>query len=298
MKFWLVLMGVAEIEQLVPLAQHAEACGFHGVTVADHLVMPTNFSTKYPYSEGGEWFWPIETPWPDPWVTLGVIGGATKRIKLATNIYLAALRDPFTAARAISAVDAFAPGRAVCGVSAGWLKEEFDAVGVPFETRGKRLDEMIAVMRKLWTGENVSHAGEIFRFEDMLMRPAPEQPIPVLCGGASPPALRRAARNDGWLGLPMSVADNLAIVGRMLDMREAQGLPRTGFTPMLSLAEPLTLDAIARLDEVGAHLSAMPWLPTPWDVERFTDDGADFRLLQVKKDAISRYAERIIAKAG
>ncbi|PTD17358.1 TIGR03619 family F420-dependent LLM class oxidoreductase [Sphingomonas fennica] len=298
MKFWLVLMGVAEVDQLVPLAQHAEACGFHGVTVADHLVMPTKFATKYPYSENGEWFWPIETPWPDPWVTLGVIGGATSRIKLATNIYLAALRDPFTAARAISAVDAFAPGRVLCGVSAGWLKEEYDAVGVPFETRGKRLDELIAVMRKLWTGESVSHAGDIFQFSDVLMRPAPASPIPVLCGGSSPPALRRAARNDGWLGLPMTLADNVAIVERMLALRAEQGLPREGFTPILSLAEPLTPDAVAALDAVGGHLSAMPWLPTPWDVERFTDDGADFRELQVKKDAISRYAERVIAQAN
>ena len=298
MKFWLVLMGVAEVDQLVALSQHAEDCGFHGVTVADHLVMPAKFTTKYPYSEGGEWFWPVETPWPDPWVTLGVIGGATKHIKLATNIYLAALRDPFTAARAISAVDAFAPGRAICGVSAGWLKEEYDAVGVPFETRGKRLDELIAVMRKLWTGDAVSYQGEIFNFNDVLMRPAPANPIPILCGGSAAPALRRAARNDGWLGLPMTVADNVAIVERMLDMRVEQGLPRTGFTPVLSLAEPLTMDAIAKLDAVGGHLSAMPWLPTPWDVERFTDDGADFSQLQVKKDAISRYADRIIAKAG
>ncbi|SNS89599.1 probable F420-dependent oxidoreductase, Rv2161c family [Sphingomonas laterariae] len=296
MKFWLVLMGVAEVDQLVALSQHAEECGFHGVTVADHLVMPTEFSTKYPYSQDGEWFWPIETPWPDPWVTLGVIGAQTKRIKLATNIYLAALRDPFTAARAIAAVDAFAPGRAVCGVSAGWLKEEYDAVGVDFTTRGRKLDEMIAVMRKLWTGEIVSHEGEFFNFNKILTKPSPAESIPVLCGGSALPALRRAARNDGWLGLPLDLAGNLAIVNQLLGLREEQGKSRDGFTPILSLAEPLTADAIARLDEVGGHLSAMPWLPSPWDVERFTDDGADFRQLQVKKDAISRYADRIIAK--
>ncbi|WP_380872172.1 LLM class F420-dependent oxidoreductase [Sphingomonas sp. DBB INV C78] len=296
MKFWLVLMAVAELDQLVELSQHAEACGFHGVTVADHLVMPTKFDTKYPYSQDGEWFWPIETPWPDPWVTLGVIGAGTKRIELATNIYLAALRDPFTAARAISTVDVFSSGRALCGISAGWLKEEYDAVGVPFETRGRRMDEMIAVMRKLWTGDNVSHDGEFFDFQDVMMRPAPVRPVPIMCGGSAKAALRRAARNDGWLGLPMTVAQNLETAAALRALRVEQGLPADGMRMMFSLAEPLTADAVRQLDEVGGELSAIPWLPTPWDVERFTDDGADFTRLQVKKDAISRYADRIIAK--
>lgn len=298
MKYWLVLMAVAELDQLVELSQHAEQCGFHGVTVADHLVMPTKFSTKYPYSPDGEWFWPIETPWPDPWVTLGVIGGATKTIELATNIYLAALRDPFTAARAISTVDVFSGGRALCGISAGWLKEEYDAVGIPFETRGRRMDEMIAVMRKLWTGENVGHEGDFFRFQDVMMRPAPVRRVPIMCGGAAKAALRRAARNDGWLGLPQTVEQNLATAATLHAMRAEQGLSEEGFRMMFSLAEPLTADAVKRLEEAGGELSAIPWLPTPWDVERFVDDGADFRQLAVKKDAISRYAERVIHRAG
>jgi probable F420-dependent oxidoreductase len=298
MKFWLVLMGVAELDQLVPLAQHAEACGFHGVTIADHLAMPARFETKYPYSQDGEWFWPIDMPWPDPWVTLGVIGGATKQLRLATNIYLAALRDPFTAARAIATVDSFAPGRVICGLSAGWLKEEYDAVGIPFATRGARLDEMIAVMRKLWTGDSVSHAGAHFRFDDIIMRPAPAAPIPVMSGGTAKAALRRAARNDGWLGLPQTVAANLATIATLRELRAEQGQPAEGLRCMLSLAEPLTPNAVKRLDEAGGELSAIPWLPTPWDIERFIEDGADHRQLRIKQDAISRYAERIIAKSG
>lgn len=298
MKFWLVLMAVAEVDQLIELSQHAEACGFHGITVADHLVMPTKFDSKYPYTEGGDWFWPIETPWPDPWVTLGVIGGATKSIELATNIYLAALRDPFTVARATAAVDAFAPNRVVCGVSVGWLKEEYDLLGIPFDTRGRRLDDMIAAVRALWTGEVTSHDGEFFAFEDVIMRPAPAAPIPVLCGGKAKAALRRAALNDGWLGLPMTVEENLAIAATLAEMRREEGLPPKDLRHVFSLAEPLTLEALHRLDEVNGEVSAMPWLPTPWDVERFVTPDADFRQLQVKKDSISRYAEKIIHKVN
>jgi len=297
MKFWLVLMGVSELEQLPELARCAEECGFHGATYADHLVMPTKISSKYPYTADGEVFWPVETPWPDPWITLSVMAAATTSLRFVTNIYLAALRDPFTAARAISTAAVFSNDRMVCGLSAGWLKEEYDAVGVDFASRGRRLDEMIAVMRKLWTGEIVSHAGEMFNFEDVIMRPAPKKPIPIWSGGTAKPALRRAALNDGWLGIPMTLDQTLEIVGQMQQMRADAGLPQEGFDPCISLAGKLDAEAIGRLGEARIdHISAMPWMPTPWDVARYVDEGADTASLEVKKSAIRRYADAVIHK--
>ena len=111
MRFWLSMMAVPELDQLVELAKHAEECGFYGVTYADHLIMPTNIETPYPYTADGKLFWPLEAPWPDPWITLALLGAETSTIHLATNIYLAALRDPFTVA-----AQAGLQSRLICGV--------------------------------------------------------------------------------------------------------------------------------------------------------------------------------------
>lgn len=297
MRFWLVLMGVSARDELVALAQHAEACGFHGVTYADHLIMPTDITSSYPYSKDGSFFIPIEEPWPDAWITLSVIGAATTRLHLATNIYLAALRDPFTVARAIATASAFTDGRVVCGVSAGWLKEEYTAAGIDFHTRGKRLDEVIAVCRKLWTGDVVEHHGAFFDFGPVILRPRPAKPVPIWSGGVSPLALRRAATNDGWLGIPMDADQNIETVRRMQAVRKDKGLPEDGFHPCISLAGKPLPDVVARLEEAGIRdMSAMPWIETPWDVARYVPEGADIRQLQVKKDAVSRYAEAVLGR--
>jgi len=295
MRFWLSMMAVPEIDQLIALAQHAESCGFYGVTYADHLVMPTKIDSKYPYTADGEIFWPLDAPWPDPWIALSVLGSHTKTIKLITNIYLAALRDPFTVARMVSTASEFSNGRVLCGVSAGWLAEEYDAVHIDFASRGRRLDEIIACARKLWTGDIVSHKGEFFNFDSVIMRPAPKGPVEVWVGGGSPPALRRAAANDGWLGLPMTVEQNVGVAQTMYKTRGDLGLPQAGFSPCVSLIEPLTKQAAETLKAAGVNdIMSIPYMPTPWENEGFVPVNADISKLSVKKDAVSRYAERVI----
>jgi probable F420-dependent oxidoreductase len=296
MKFWLSLMTVNEFDQLPELARTAEALGFAGVTYADHLVMPAKIESKYPYTEDGAVFWPEDTPWPDPWITLAVLGATTTKLRLATNIYLAALRDPFTAAKAVATAAVFSNDRIVCGVSAGWIKEEYDLVGVNFESRGRRLDEMITAMRTLWTGKVVSHRGEFFKF-DAIMQPAPKKHIPVWTGGSVPAALRRAARNDGWLGLPMTLAQTIPVIEKLQGYRREAGLPAETMDLVLAVTEPLTRKLIDELERRHAHhLIAMPWFPTPWDEFRLTDDGDDISKLDVKKKAMQRYAEAVISK--
>jgi len=299
MRFWLSMMVVPELDQLIALAQHAESCGFHGVTYADHLIMPTAIKTPYPYSESGEFFWPIDAPWPDPWITLTLLGSETKTIRLASNIYLAALRDPFTVARVVATAAAYTGGRIVCGVSAGWLKEEYDAAGVDFASRGRRLDEILAICRRLWAGETISHNGAFFSFDSVILRPLPPAPVPIWVGGHSAPALRRAAANDGWLGLPATVDDTIATVDRMRAMRQDMGLEQAGFSAAAALIEPLTAAANSRLAEHGVDdMVVIPWMPTPWDMEAYLPAGADISQLSVKKDSISRFADRVIRGFG
>jgi probable F420-dependent oxidoreductase len=297
MKFWLSLVSVMEVDQLVPIAKYAEELGFGGITCADHLVMPTKIDSKYPYTPDGEVFWPETTPWPDPWVTLATMGANTSKIQMMTNIFLAALRDPFTAAKSVATAAVFNEGRIACGVASGWIKEEYEIAGVDFRTRGARLDELLAVMRKLWTGENVSHRGEFFHF-DARMLPAPQKPVPIWCGGGSKPAIRRAAMNDGWLPLQMTLAQATEAAAHIRGLRTDAGLPLDGFTICLPPAEPLTDDFIAGVRKIGIDdlIIIGPWIPTPFEAVQMTDPGDDFGQLEVKKKAMKRYAETYISK--
>lgn len=297
MKFWLSLVSVGEIDQMVEIAKYAEEVGFSGITCADHLVMPTKIDSKYPYTPDGEVFWPEKTPWPDPWVTLATMGAVTRRLQLMTNIYLAALRDPFTAAKAISTAAVFNEGRIACGVAAGWIKEEYELAGVDFASRGRRLDELLDAMRRLWTGEKVSHRGEFFNF-DALMCPAPQKKIPIWCGGGTKPAIRRAAMNDGWLPLPMTLAQMHEAAANIRGIRTAAGLPLDDFTICFAPAEPFTPTVADGSRKIGIEdvIVIGPWIPSPWDIEQWTDPGDDFTKLEIKKKAMLRYAETVIAK--
>jgi probable F420-dependent oxidoreductase len=294
MKYWISLVTTMEVDQFVEIAKFAEQVGFEGITVPDHLVIPTQVKTSYPYTPDGSMWWPIETPWPDPWVTLAAMGVATSRIKLASNIYLAALRDPFTAARAIGTAAVLTDDRIVCGVAAGWMKEEYDLVEIDFKTRGKRLDEMIEVWRKLWTGEEVAHHGEIFDFEHALMLPAPKKPIPVWIGGASKPALRRAARNDGWLGVPMFNKQLLETTRALFNMRADFGKAGEPFDVMLCPLEPVTAESLAEFESAGGHhMMALPWTPSPWGRAPWVKEGEDHTRLEIKCKAMERFARQV-----
>ncbi|MBW1886537.1 MAG: LLM class flavin-dependent oxidoreductase, partial [Deltaproteobacteria bacterium] len=161
--------------------------------------------SRYPYTEEGEIFWPLDAPWPDPWVTLGAMASVTQELGLATNIYLAALRDPFTAAKAAATAAVLSANRIVCGVSAGWIAEEYALVGIDFASRGRRLDEQIEVMRKLWTGREIEHHGEFFDIEHAILCPGPggrRQSAGLAAGGASRWLVRHPEHSGADAALP------------------------------------------------------------------------------------------------
>jgi probable F420-dependent oxidoreductase len=297
MKFWLSLVAVHETEQLPQLARCAEELGFHGLMVGDHLIWPAHIATRYPYSPDGKIFVPPDTPWPDPWVLFAHLGALCPRLHFASNIYLAALRDPFTVAKSVATAAALTQGRIVCGVSAGWLKEEYEIAGVDFASRGPRLDEALTVVRKLWSGQVVQHAGERFRFEG-IMCPAPPAPLRIWCGGGAPAAMRRAAQHDGWLPLPMTVAQTRAALSEIGAMRRAAGRAAQPFEVGLPLAEPVTqaaVDAVRALG-IGDLVVIAPWLPSPWDSVTWLDAGDDMSRLDTKQKALERYAAAVLRK--
>lgn len=264
MEFWLNLGFVREVEQLPALAEAAEACGFDGVAVPHRFIMPTQIETKYPYTPDGSMFWPKDIPFPEPWVTIGAMAARTKRIRLVSNIYLMGLQDPFTAARLIATASLLSSGRVVCGVSSGWLEEEFDIAGIDFKSRGRRLDEMIAVVRKLWTGEPVSHDGSFFKFPEVILSPAPKEPIPIWSGGGSKPAFRRAANHcQGWLGLWYTPDKAVAAVRELLEQRQASTRAEEPFEVLIGLMGLPNEETLAQLEAAGVT----GIIGTPWQME-------------------------------
>lgn len=186
---------------LADAARRAEAAGFESVWVSDHVVMVQQSRTRYPYSEDGAITWDAAAPRFDAIVALTIAATATERVDVGVAILLATLRNPLILAKQLATLDVVSRGRIVIGTGAGWLAEEFEAIGVPFETRGKRLDEWIEIINDVWTGR--PQAAEYEHYDvpgGLLSYPTPEHHIPILIGGMSNAAVQRAGRlGDGWL---------------------------------------------------------------------------------------------------
>jgi probable F420-dependent oxidoreductase len=298
MQYWLAITTIPEQEHLLAVARLAEAAGFHGLTLADHLVMPTHIESRYPYTEDGAMWWPPDTPWPDPWVTLAAMAAVTTRLRFASNICLAALRDPIVLGKAVSTAAVLSGGRMVLGVAAGWMREEYQLLGVDFATRGRRLDELLAVMRRLWSAQPVTQHGEFFDFDEAIMCPPPPARVPVWCGGASAPALRRAARNEGWLGLPLDRQQARPMIETLRRERALAGLDPLDFAINIALTEAHTPEVIAELQDLGVTglMVLAPWQPNPFLAAPWYDAHADPACIETKRAALERFAEQVIRR--
>jgi probable F420-dependent oxidoreductase len=258
MKFWMTTSW-AETDQLMEIAKFAEDVGFHGVFNSDHAVFPRDIAPKYPDSPDGRPPMSAHWPYPDCWATLAAMGAVTKKIRLSTAIYVLPLRSPFEVAKAAGTLAILTNNRFDLGIGVGWMKEEFDIYGIDFATRGKRTDEMIEVMHKLWRGGMVEHHGTFFDFPPLQIEPPPPKPVPILVGGASLPAMRRAAYlGDGWLGSGNKPEDVPAVIAKINEMRKAAGRDHLPFEMMLPLLCAPDVDVFKRLDAQGGTVGFCP----------------------------------------
>jgi probable F420-dependent oxidoreductase len=193
---------VAELGVVEP-ARRAELAGFDSIWCSDHVVMPETVGSRYPFSADGTIAWDPNEPWYDAVVWCAAIAAVTERVEIGPAVLLAGLRHPIVLAKQLASIDAISGGRLIAGFGAGWLAEEFDALGVPFESRGRRLDEWIGACRQVWSGRVSRIDGEHFGLDgDVVTEPQPARRIPILIGGMSDAALRRiATRADGWIPL-------------------------------------------------------------------------------------------------
>jgi probable F420-dependent oxidoreductase len=209
-------------------AETVELCdelGFESVWLPEHLVLPVQQSGS-PYA--GREHPPVRSDAPvfDVFTMLAFFAGRTGRIRLGTNVYNIGLRHPFITARAVATLDVVSEGRVELGVGASWLAEEWDAMGLDFATRGRRVDEALAVCRQLWADPVVAHHGEHFWFDPVMFEPKPvQQPSPpISVGGDSAPARRRAALlGDGWIPMNTPVSALPAARAEIARMRADAG---------------------------------------------------------------------------
>ncbi len=192
----------ASREAILAVATHAEDAGYHSVWLFDHLFTPTKLDSKYPYSPDGSYPMRPEFPFFDPVAVMGVLAGATTRVRFGTRVLIATYRDPVVLAKELGTIDALAGGRMILGVGAGWMAEEFAAVRVPMEGRFARMDEHLALMRQAWQQGISGFDGKYYSHQEAGFGPQPPQPgnrIPIIIGGHGDAALRRAAAyGDGW----------------------------------------------------------------------------------------------------
>ncbi len=271
---------------LCELARTADACDWDGIIVSDHVVHPEKIESPYPYTADGAPRWQAPAPWPDPFVAIGAMAAVTARLRFYTGVYVLPLRNPLLVAKAVGTAAYLSGNRVTLGIGVGWMQEEFDLLEQRFERRGRRADEMIAVMRKLWAGGMVEHHGEFYDFDRLQMSPALDAPLPILVGGLSEAALRRAARNDGWISDLHTTAELREIVARIRAYRAELGRGETPPTIVAACRDAFDVDGYRRLAEIGVtHIQTMPWL--------FYGLSGD--VLAQKQEGLRRFADDVIS---
>jgi alkanesulfonate monooxygenase SsuD/methylene tetrahydromethanopterin reductase-like flavin-dependent oxidoreductase (luciferase family) len=217
-------------------------------------------ATPYPYTDDGERRWQPFTEWPDPWVLVGALAQVTSRLKFVTTVYIPAMRDPYSAAKAIGTAACLSGGRVELGIGVGWCEEEFDLLGQSFAKRGKRTDEMVRLMKALWEPGWTEFEGEFYSTPRLEMTPSPP-PIPVYAGGLSDIALRRAAGLDGWIGDLISLDQAIERLDKVRALRAGKGLTMDGFTVLTPLNDAFLPEHYERAEAAGiTGILTMPWV--------------------------------------
>jgi probable F420-dependent oxidoreductase len=235
------------------IAVNAERLNFATIWAPEHVVLLDKHISKYPYS-AGEFPVPADTPFADPFVTLGYAAAYTSRIRLVTGICLVPEHNPLVLGKVVATLDQLSGGRFVLGVGVGWLEEEFRAIGVPWERRGQRTREYIEAMRRLWRDGYSSYHGEFVNFDNVRSYPKPVRgEVPVWFGGESSPALRRVAEyGDGWCGFNLGPDEAASKMKRIEELLKVAGRKRSDIYVALSpYTKPVTPDDLKRYRDAG-----------------------------------------------
>lgn len=279
MKFATFMMQT-QPSSLASVARKAEELGFESLWIPEHIILPVEYKSPYPYSSTGRMPAPPQTPLHDPLIALAFVAGITSKIKLATGIFVLPIRNPFATAKAVASLDVLSGGRFIFGVGIGWLEEEFNAVGMSFKDRALRTREYLGLMKELWTAEIPVYKGKTVSIEGCGFMPKPAQRPhpPIVFGGHTEPALKRTARlGDGWYGIAESI-DGIRETISQLRAKEREFKRTTQLEVTISprIGQPLTPALVKQFDEMGVSRIIFGAGPSAKEqiaaMERFRDD--------------------------
>ena len=284
MKFGIVPINLREFTDpamVIPFVQKAEALGYESVWTAEHVIIPKQYDSVYPYNPDGKLPFKPDAPIIDPLVALTFIAAATTTLRLGTGVNILPQMSPLYLAKWASSIDHLSQGRLMLGLGIGWLREEFAAIGVPFARRGKRANEYLEALKAVWTGEEVDFRGEFVNWQGFTMRPTPAQAggVPLVIGGITAPAIRRTVTyGDGWYVIGKDLDDYRAHMQALAEEcarqgRDKQELEITAYWNYYGEG----LDSLAVYEDLGVHrllvnMHALRAGDVTTALERFADE--------------------------
>lgn len=276
---------------LGPLAQAAEEAGYESFVVPDSLIYPADSDTEYPYTADGDRSFIEDKPVIEPFTLIPYLGALTERIRFLTFVIKLPVRPVVLVAKQAASVAALTDNRLRLGIGLSPWPEDFVALGQPWEQRGKRMDEMIEVMRGLWAGGWFEHHGDLLDIPRIKICPTPSEPIPLVIGGHSEPALRRAARvGDGWVHGGGDPSELPGLIERVHALRAEAGRSAEPFDVIVISMDAFSLDGVRRLEDVGVT-DVVVGFRNPYTTE------PDTQPLTEKLDHLRRFADAVVAKA-
>ena len=298
---------LADPPTILGLARHAEAVGFESIWLADHIAFPVAFKSEYPSSAKGDFPTQFADPLMEPLATLGVLVGATKRVRIGTAALVMPYRNPLLTARMLVTLDQFSGGRIELGAGTGWLREEFEALQTfDFKQRGRVTDEYLEIFKAVCAGGEVGYQGQTYLFAPVFSVPGSVQRPhpPILIGGLSNPALRRVVKHgNGWLAVtagPDQLAERLATLQRLCEEQgRAYGDLKLAYKMFLDIGSPKRSRFDARepgtgsVEEITDDLHKLLALGFSRIILRYRGNGAD-----ELKSQIDRFVTEIVPKLG
>jgi len=273
----------------LPLARAAEAAGYDGFLVPDSICYPAASDATYPYTPDGDRTFIEDKPFLEPFSVIPAMGAVTERIRFVVSVLKLTVRHPVLVAKQAASTAVLTGNRLTLGIGTSPWPEDYEVCDVPFERRGKRADESIAVMRGLLTGDWFEHHGEIYDVPLIKQCPVPTQPMPILVGGHAEPALRRAALvGDGWIHGGGDPEELPRLIDRLHELRAQAGRTSDPFEIHVISMDAYSPEGIRRLEEAGVTDAIVGFR---WAYQR----GPDLEPLQDKIDNLNHYAETVIA---
>jgi alkanesulfonate monooxygenase SsuD/methylene tetrahydromethanopterin reductase-like flavin-dependent oxidoreductase (luciferase family) len=273
----------------LPLARGAEANGFAGMTIPDSLIYPQASETRYSYTQDGGREFLENKPFVESFVLAAAMGAATKTLELTTNVVKLPVRPPLYSAKLAASVAAITGNRFNFGVGLSVWPEDYQAMGLPYADRGRRMDECIAIVRGLCAGGYFEFHGEFYDLAPVKLNPVPSKPLPILIGGHADAALKRAARHDGFLhagGPPEQLEPLLVKLHRFREEAGTQAAPYRIFTTAMGAITP---DLVRRHAELGVT-DLVVVFRNLYAMEE------DRQPLAEKLDDLKRFADTVIAR--